>query len=310
MPELHRPSGRRALGLALALLTMGLWGVLPFALKLALTWLDPATLTWFRFLVSALVLGAVLASRGGLPAVGRLPRSGWALLAVATLGLAGNYIAFLLGLDRTTPANAQVLIQLAPLLFGLGAIAVFGERFGALQWLGFAVLVAGLALFFRSQLAALARDLDRYLSGAALLAVAAATWAAYGLAQKQLLRALSSQGVMLCIFAGCTLCFWPWAHPAALVGLSAGALAVLLFCAANTLVAYGAFAAALAHWEASRVSAVLALTPLATLAFSALVVRVAPERFAAEPLSTPSLGGAAMVVVGSLLTSLGGGREG
>ena len=65
--ELHRPSGRRGLGLAYASTTMLLWGVLPLALREALRSLDPATLTAFRFAVSAGVLGAALAARGALP---------------------------------------------------------------------------------------------------------------------------------------------------------------------------------------------------------------------------------------------------
>ena len=176
----------------------------------------------------------------------------------------------------------------------------------AVACLVFGVLLAGLGLFFRSQLAALARDLDRYLSGVALIGTAAVSWAVYGLAQKQLLRALPSQALMLCIYVGCMVCFLPWSHPAALAGLSAGAFALLLFCAANTVLAYGAFAAALEHWEASRVSAVLALTPLATLGFAALGARFSPDVFAPESLSPASLAGAGLVVVGSLLTSLGG----
>ena len=60
------------------------------------------------------------------------------LLIVATLGLAANYIGFLLGLDHTSPANAQVLIQLGPLLLALGGLVVFRERFAPAQWLGFA----------------------------------------------------------------------------------------------------------------------------------------------------------------------------
>ncbi len=80
---------------------------------------------------------------------------------------------------------------------------------------------------------------------------------------------------------------------------------LLAFCSANTLVAYGAFAAALEHWEASRVSAVLALTPLATLAFSVAAARFAPAQFATETLSWTSWAGAALVVAGSLLTALG-----
>jgi drug/metabolite transporter (DMT)-like permease len=306
--ELHRPSGRASLGFALAFVTMASWGVLPLALELVLRALDTATITWFRFLVSALLLGLVLARRGALPDLRHLGRSGWALLAAATLGLAANYITFLVGLDRTTPANAQVLIQLAPLLLSLGGIVIFRERFSRGQWLGFVVLVAGLAGFFAAQLRALADEAQRYLSGVAMLGIAALTWAGYGLAQKQLLRSLRAQGVMLCLYAGCMLCFWPWASPSALAGLGGGTLALLLFCAVNTLVAYGAFASALEHWEASRVSAVIALTPLATLGFSSVAAWIWPARFAAEVLSAPSLVGAALVVVGSLLVALGGRR--
>jgi drug/metabolite transporter (DMT)-like permease len=305
--ELHQPTGRRGLGLALAATTMVLWGVLPLALRAALDVLDPVTLTAFRFVASAAALGAILAARGALPRLGRLSRGGFGLLAVATVGLAANYLGFLLGLDHTSPANAQVLIQLGPLLLGLGGIRVFRERFTGLQWLGAAALAAGLALFFRSQLAALGRDLDRYLAGVAWIGFAAATWAIYGLAQKQLLRDLPSQGVMLCIYVGCALLFLPGADARAIAAVPAAAWPVLAFCAANTLVAYGAFAAALEHWEASRVSAVLALTPLATLAFSSAAAAAFPARFSTEHLSVASWVGAGFVVAGSLGTALGGG---
>ena len=113
---LHQPTGRSRLGFALAATTMLLWGTLPLALKLALHSLDAVTITWFRFGVASLVLVAWLGWRGQLPALAGLGRSGWGLLAIAVLGLAANFLAFLVGLDLTTPANAQVLIQLAPML--------------------------------------------------------------------------------------------------------------------------------------------------------------------------------------------------
>lgn len=288
---------------------MLLWGVLPLVLRRALRDLDVATLTGFRFAVSASVLGALLAATGRLPALRELPRSAVRLLIAATLGLAANYVAFLLGLDHTSPANAQVLIQLGPLLLALGGIVIFRERFAPAQWLGFVVLVGGLGTFFASQLAALGRENGIYLAGVAWIAFAALTWAIYGLAQKQLLQSLSSQGVMLCIFAGCAICFAPFTSPAKFADLSAWSWGLLAFCAANTLVAYGAFAAALEHWEASRVSAVLALTPLATLAFASAATRFAPEQFSNEHLSGASWIGAALVVSGSLLTSLGHSRR-
>jgi drug/metabolite transporter (DMT)-like permease len=307
--DLHRPTGRRALGLLLAVTTMLLWGVLPLALRAALAVLDPVTLTAFRFVASAAALGGILAARGALPRLAGLSRGALVLLGVATVGLACNYLGFLLGLDHTSPANAQVLIQLGPLLLAIGAIRVFRERFTGFQWLGAAALAAGLALFFRSQLVALGRDLDRYLSGVAWIAFAAVTWSIYGLAQKQLLRDLGSQAVMLCIYLGCALLFAPASHLGALAAVPVSAWPVLAFCAANTLVAYGAFAAALEHWDASRVSAVLALTPLATLAFSSLAAAAAPDHFRAEHLSPASWLGAALVVAGSLATALARGTS-
>ncbi|MCG8591313.1 MAG: DMT family transporter [Proteobacteria bacterium] len=131
--ERHRASGRAGLGFALAACTMVLWGMLPLALEALLERLDPVTLTWFRFGFSALALAPLLAWRRELPRFDRLGRHGWGLLLVATGFLAANYLSYLLGLDRTNAASAQVLIQAAPLLLALGGIAVFGERFARLQ---------------------------------------------------------------------------------------------------------------------------------------------------------------------------------
>src|SRR3546814_13378310 len=57
-----------------------------------------------------------------------LRRRHWLLLLIAGLMLIGNYVFYLLGVQYTSPANAQLLIQLAPLLLALGGIVVFRER--------------------------------------------------------------------------------------------------------------------------------------------------------------------------------------
>ena len=303
--ERHTTSGRRGLGLALATVTMLLWGALPLALKGVLPGMDAATITWYRFLASGLLLGGFLAARGRLPAMRQLGRaSGW-LLAIATVFLAINYWAYLVALDLTTAADAQVLIQLAPLLLALGGLVVFRERFTRVQWLGFAVLGAGLALFSGSRLVALIEGADRFLLGAAVMLAAAVTWAVYGLAQKQLLQVLPSEAIMLCIYLGCAALFTPLADPGALLSLEPLALALLAFCALNTLLGYGAFAEALEHWEASSVGAVLALTPLATVALVELVDALWPGLVEPQTLAWSSLAGAGLVVAGSLAVSLG-----
>jgi drug/metabolite transporter (DMT)-like permease len=303
---LHRASGRRGLGFALALCTMLLWGALPIALQGVLRQLDPPTIVWARFLASAALLFAFLLVRGRLPRLARLESRAWVLLVVATSFLAANYLCYLVGLHWSSPANAQVMIQLAPLLLALGGILVFRERFAPLQWAGFAVLVTGLALFSVAKLGADAAAAGSTLRGTGMIVLAAVTWAVYGLAQKQLLHTLASHEIMLCIYVGCALIFWPLAAPAQLGHLDALGAGLLAFCALNTLAAYGAFSEALEHWEASRVSAVLALTPLWTLALTGLVGALWPGFLDPDALPPAALLGAALVVAGSLGTSLGG----
>src|SRR5688572_29345286 len=300
---LHQASGRWKLGLALALLTAACWATLPIALKVSLEVLDPLTLTWFRFLVAAVLMGAWLAARGRLGAYRGLARRHWGLLAVAAAMLVGNYVLYLFGVQLTSPGNAQVLIQLAPLLMALGGIVVFGERFAWGQWLGLAIIVAGLALFFADQWRGGDASRD-YLLGSALMVVAAVVWAVYALAQKQLLVALDSPSILWVIYVAATLCLWPFAHPSTLAGLDALHAATLVYCALNTLVAYGAFAEALAHWEASRVSAVLATPPLLCLASVAVVHAFWPASIAPEAVSVTRYVGAVAVVVGSAMSSL------
>jgi drug/metabolite transporter (DMT)-like permease len=304
--ELHQPSGRHGLGLALAAATAVLWGFLPHSLELVLAELDAVTITWFRLGIAAAVMLAWLGARGALPRVARLNGRARGLLVVATACLAANYWSFLVGLDLTTPASAQVLIQAAPLLLALGGLVVFRERFGRGQWLGLCVLVAGLGLFFAGQLRALVSELGTYLRGTALIGLAAVTWAAYGLAQKQLLRSLSSQQIMTGIYVGCFVCFSIGAAPSSLGALSTVGWASLAFAALNTLGAYGCFAAALEHWPASRVSAVLAWTPLVALAVGVVGASVAPELVSAEAVSPVSLIGAGLVVAGSMGVALAG----
>jgi drug/metabolite transporter (DMT)-like permease len=303
-PALHKPTGEAALGASFAATTMLLWAVLPFALADALERVSPLTLTWARFVIAGGALFVWLALRRELPELRRLAGGGWVLLTLAVVGLAANYIAYLVGLQRTTPASAQVLIQLAQVLLTLGSLFVFGERFTRVQWAGFATLVAGLITFSWAQLAQLAGELDRYLSGVLLIVFASVTWAGYGLAQKQLLVRLPSQALMLLLYAGCAVCFAPFAAPAELAALDARGWGLVAFCGANTLLGYGALAAALAHWEASRVSALLAMGPLATLAIASLAAGAVP----AERLDAASWLGAACVVAGSIATSAAGRR--
>jgi drug/metabolite transporter (DMT)-like permease len=300
---LHQASGRWKLGLAMAVVTALSWATLPVALKITLEQLDPYTLTWFRFLVAALAMLAWLSLRGGFGGFAALDARRWTWLSLAAIGLIGNYVFYLLGVQHTTPGNAQLLIQLAPLLMALGGIFIFRERFRLAQWLGLAIIATGLLLFFRDQLLRAASG-GAYARGSLLVVIAAIVWAGYALLQKQLLVRLSSQAIQAFIYTLAAIVLLPLAQPRELLALDARHAWLLAFCSINTLVAYGAFAEALAHWQASRVSAVLALTPLLSLATIALVHSLWPWSIAPEHVGLLGWLGALAVVAGSCLDSL------
>jgi drug/metabolite transporter (DMT)-like permease len=218
--------------------------------------------------------------------------------------LTGNYVLYVLSLLHTTPAVAQVVIQLGPMFFLLGGVVVLKENFSFGQWIGFAALVAGLLLFFNMRLPELIVVSRGTGLGVALLVTAAIVWAAYGVAQKHLTKTFRPQQILLLIYMGAIIVLFPLASPASIRGLSALQFWMLVFSCVNTLVAYGAFAEALDHWEVSRVGAVLALAPLVTLLSTRLVNRLFPGLLAPEGLSTLSVLGALLVVGGSAISAL------
>ena len=306
---LHQTSGRWKLGLVLALVTAACWATLPVALKITLEVLDPYTLTWFRFLVAASVMLAWLSARGGLGGFAALNAKRWSWLLLGALLLIGNYVFYLLGMQHTTPGNAQLIIQLAPLLMALGGIFVFRESYRLGQWLGLGIIAVGLGLFFQDQLAHSLLGSRQYALGSGLVIFAAVVWAAYALIQKQLLTRLSSPAILLFIYVVASLVLLPLAHPAHLLALDARHWWLLGYCALNTLVAYGAFAEALAHWQASRVSTILATTPLLSLGVIALVHSFWPASIAPERVTMLGYAGAVLVVAGSAMSSLLGNKR-
>jgi len=220
-------------------------------------------------------------------------------------GLVGNYILYLVGLKILSPGTAQLIIQMGPILLLAGSVFLFKERFTLAQGFGLAVLLVGFALFFNQRLEELLTSMSEYTTGVLFAFLAATVWTFYGLSQKQLLTVWNSFQVMMVIYLFCALLITPWAHPMEVLQVSTLQGWLLLACCLNTLVAYGAFAEALAHWEASRVSATLALTPLVTFATVAIAAWLWPDYVKAEEINALGYGGAILVVVGSAVVALG-----
>lgn len=293
------------LGLGFSLVTAVMWGGLPIALKVILGEMDSITVTWYRFSVSAVIALLWYGHRSG-DAIKRLLRPPlWPLTLLAVVGLLANYILYLTGLDQTTAEAAQILIQLAPLFLLVGSVWLFKEPFSVPQWLGVAGFTLGLLLFFHHRLRTLASLDESYLLGILFIMLASVTWAGYGLAQKQLLKQVSASELLLLLYVAGSLFFWPAASPGQIQQLDDFGLAMLAFAGLNTIIAYGSFGYAMTHWEASRVSAVITLTPLLTLFFVFLSNVVYPGFIQTEPLDWLNWLGAALVVSGSTLAAMG-----
>ncbi|GAA5524008.1 putative inner membrane transporter YhbE [Microbulbifer aestuariivivens] len=296
-------------GLPLALITTVMWALLPIALKGLLDSMSATTATWYRFVGAALLAGTYYGWRRQLNLRQLFQRGVLPLTVIAVLGLLSNYLTYASGLHFITAGAAQVLIQLAPLLLLTSSVLLLGEHFSPRQWLGVALVVVGLPLFFNQRLPELLRgDNPDYLLGLGLIVLAAVGWAIYGFFQKKILSHAKPQDLLVLIYIAGTLCFLPLADPMSALALDGLGWALLIFLTANTLIAYGTFSKALAHWEASRVSATLALVPLLTLATGSLIGTLWPDYIEVEPMNGLSWLGAAAVAVGSLLAAIGRGR--
>ena len=288
-------------GLILSLITVLFWSTLPVALKLSLTATDAMTLTWFRFLTAAVFTGILIISRNKLAEFKRLTASQWAWLSLAAVMLTANYVLFLVGLEMTSPANAQVFIQMAPLLLTLGGVIIFKEAFNRMQILGVISILCGLSLFFSDQIKQIISS--NYSIGIWVMFTAALTWAIYALIQKKLAQVLSSQSILCFIYLFATLALFFWSDLSSYQSFNELQWWAIGYACINTVIAYGAFAEALNHWNASRVGMILALTPVITLLFINGFAYFFPHLLAAESIHLIGYLGMALIVTGSMLAS-------
>jgi drug/metabolite transporter (DMT)-like permease len=302
MSKLNAITGRWKLGLVLALGTATMWGTLPVALHQVAPTIGPGTSTFFRFFISALLLTPYLIARGQINNQRKLKSPKLALyILLAGLLLTGNYGFYILGLERTSAEATQVMIQLAPMLLLLAGLWIFKESFNRSQWLGFFGFALGLILFFERQISQLLMDFGDYGLGLLFIIMSATFWTGYAILQKFLLNDFKSSETMLIFYWIGSLVFLPLSDFSSMGQLSSLQWAALLFCGLNTLIAYGCFAEAMAHLEASRVSAVIALAPLFTIAIAQLIPL---GDMPIEPLTWLSILGALLVVSGSVTTAI------
>jgi drug/metabolite transporter (DMT)-like permease len=289
----------QAKGILYTLITVLMWGVLAIALKVASKAIDSPTIVWFRFLLafSGMALWAAINDPKALKILYRPSL----ILVISTLMLAWNYIGFMLGVQYTTPGNAQVAVQTGQVVLAIFGVVFFKEKLSLVQGFGFLLALLGFWMFYQQHLSALPENKSEYTKGMLLTVSAALTWAVYAAMQKKLVRYHPVATLNIFIFGLPVLLYFPFVNFAMLGHLSLGYWRLLIFLGANTLISYVCLSLALKYMEAGKVSVLLIMNPILTFVIMGVLTWLQVSWIAPEHFSVLSVLGALIALGGAML---------
>jgi drug/metabolite transporter (DMT)-like permease len=287
-------ASERRIALALMFIAPALWSVNYLVARWAPGVIAPHMLALGRWSVAALLLGAfcwreIAAKRE------HVRREGPQLLVLGVLGMwiCGAFVY--IGARHTTAVNIGLLYAVSPVLVALASALWMHERFGALQWGGVALSLAGVThIVIKGQwqsLGALAIN-----PGDAWIALCVVAWTVYSLLLRAWPSAFGALARLTLIACGGVLVILPFAVIEALwwwpSTLSWKSVALVLAAALLPgAAAYGAYSFMQRVLGAARVGTVLYLGPLYAALAGWLVLgeRIEIFHFAGAALILPGI---------------------
>jgi drug/metabolite transporter (DMT)-like permease len=284
-------------GLVYAGITALLWGILPILMKIALRDFSGTSIVWFRFAFAFPVLYLFLKYRNKEPEA--------ILLAPPVMGilsgifLAANYYCFLKGVETSSPSNAGILIQTAPVLLVILGVVLFKERFDRKQGIGLFVAVIGFFLFYRDQ--SLQLGAGDYTESSLYVEAAALLWVGYMVFQKKLAGLHEAQNLNLLVYGTAAVVLTPAVTWTDFNGGHPGSWVLMAVLGLNTLLAYGCLAEAVKYIPLWLLSVVITLNPFITLAVMHLLPIAAPGLVTPEVIGLWGYIGAGTAVLGVIM---------
>jgi drug/metabolite transporter (DMT)-like permease len=275
-----------------------LWGFLPIILKIGLNGFSSGTIAWFRFFFAFIVLFLILSIRGSQPS--RFLLKPPLLGVVAGVSLAINYFGMTESVHLSSPANAAILIQLAPVMLAIVGVAFFRERVNRQQFIGFVIAAVGFSLFYRDQLGNV-KDTGLYSSATTHVILAAVVWVVYIACQKILSRTDSAQMLNLLVYGVAALVLTVTVTWSEFSGIGWKGWTILVVLGINTLLAYGALAEAVKYIPLTVISPVITLNPLITLSAMLVLPQFSRGLLVPETIGTGGYVGAVIAVTGVVL---------
>lgn len=284
-------------GLTYTAITALLWGILPILMKIALQEFSGGSIVWFRFTFAFGVLFLFLKFQKKQPESIIYSPPGFGILA--GIFLAGNYYYFLKGVETSSPSNAGILIQIAPVLLVILGVVLFKERFHWKQGIGLGVAVVGFVLFYRDQ--SRQWGSEAYTETSVYMVAAAVLWTGYMVFQKRLSPAHKAQHLNLLVYGIGALVLIPAVIWADFNNPHFGSWMLMVFLGVNTLLAYGCLAEAVNYIPLWLISVVITLNPFITLTFMYILSTVAPGWVAPEIIGLWGYIGACTAVCGVVM---------
>lgn len=251
------------MGLGAAIITALFWSFLAILLKVALKYSDSASIVFYRMIV-ALVLVFIYQSVTDFKKIKALKNIPF-ILIIASFCLGINYFGYMKGVELTAPANAQIFIQLAPLMLAIFGIFYFKESISKAQIIGFFLALVGYSFFYYDRVDNFIRFNDGYYEGQAWILLGAVTWAAFAILQKIILKNWSSHQINIIVYSICALMTLPFVNWHSLYSLTLAQHLLFISLGINTLISYGCLSIALKNLPASLVSPILIANPILTL---------------------------------------------
>ena len=183
-----------------------LWGTGFYFGKIALTELDVPHMLLYRLVLACVGFLPVLAVRG---MVNR--RRHWPLVwTAAVLGIPCLFLLQFEGLARTTVAHASLMVGTAPVLLGIGAALIGGERVDGRRWALLMTSAAGAALILLGNRGPVTGASAATVLGDMLVLVSLLAGVVWVLLNKRLMRDYPSSTVSATVFLAGTALLAIW----------------------------------------------------------------------------------------------------
>ena len=290
-------------GILFAGITSLFWSMLPIKLKVALGFIDPFTIVWFRFAFAflGLIIFILIKNPKAFKIILRPP----VMALVASLALGINYFTYLYGITLTSAGNAQIIIQFGPMLLAVMGIFLFKEKFLKIQFIGLFLLLFGFLLFYFNKFTHMTLGQHDFHIGSLWVFGAAVAWGFYAILQKELVKSIDPQELNIIFYGVCFFLFLPLANFKTLSSLEPNQWGIMISLGINTLVAYGLIGEALKRIPANLVGVIITLNPLLTLIFIWAINKMGWNFIQKENLTLAGVLGALLFLAGAILVITG-----